>query len=383
MQVTVLGAGSWGTTMAAVLAACHLMMIWARNPDTATEIDGRHTNDAYLPGFVLPNWPLATDDLEKAMRHAELLVLGVPTTAMRSTAKAAAEWIHPWIPVVSLAKGLEQKSLLRMTEVIKEELPGHPVAALTGPNIAREIMSGQAAASVIATEDLAVATAIQRVISRGVFRLYTNHDVIGCELGGALKNVVAIACGIAQGLGVGDNTRAVVMTRGLAELTRLGVAMGGEPATFAGLAGMGDLVTTCISPHSRNRMVGEQLGLGRKLEAIIADMSMVAEGVKTSVTARYWPSATTWRCPCAARSTASVQGRISADKAYRGLRVRPGHENEPGSASRTSTSTRWRRSRCGSCGWRCGWWTTPTVSGRRARSRSVVTRRRRRRWSGS
>ena len=208
---------------------------------------------------------MATDDLEKAMRHAELLIVGVPTTAMRSTLHMAREWIHPWIPIVSLSKGLEQGSLLRMTEVIADEVPGHPVAALTGPNIAREIMAGQAAASVIATDDLKVAKAIQAVLTRGLFRIYTNHDVIGCELGGALKNVVAIACGIAQGLGVGDNTRAMVMTRGLAELSRLGVSMGGEAQTFAGLAGMGDLVTTCLSPFSRNRTVGEQLGLGRTL----------------------------------------------------------------------------------------------------------------------
>ena len=170
--------------------------------------------------------------------------------------------------------------------MITEVPPGRPVAALTGPNIAREIMAGQAAAGVIATEDLAVAAAIQQVLTRGVFRVYTNHDVIGCELGGALKNVVAIAAGIAQGLGVGDNTRAAVMTRGLAELTRLGVAMGGEAITFAGLAGMGDLITTCISPHSRNRHVGEQLGAGRKLADILAEMNMVAEGVKTATTAR-------------------------------------------------------------------------------------------------
>ena len=181
----------------------------------------------------------------------------------------AVRWVHPWIPIVSLAKGLEQGSLLRMTQVIAEVAPGRPVAALTGPNIAREIMAGQAAAAVVATEDLAVAAAIQQVLTRGLFRVYINDDVIGCELGGALKNVVAIAAGIAQGLGVGDNTRAAVMTRGLAELTRLGVAMGGQATTFAGLAGMGDLITTCISPFSRNRHVGEQLGAGRKLAEIL------------------------------------------------------------------------------------------------------------------
>ena len=273
---------------------------------------------------------MATDDLEKAMRHAELLIVGVPTSGMRATLQAAKEWVHPWIPVVSLAKGLEQKTLLRMTEVIKQELPGHPVAALTGPNIAREIMAGQAAASVIATEDLNVAAAIQRVMTRGLFRIYTNHDVIGCELGGALKNVVAIASGIAQGLGVGDNTRAAVMTRGLAELTRLGVAMGGEEATFAGLAGMGDLITTCISPHSRNRHVGEQLGQGRKLADVMGEMSMVAEGVKTAVTARELARRHDVPMPVCDEIYKVVQGRMSAERAYAGLRVRPGHERDPG-----------------------------------------------------
>ncbi|MBA3604742.1 MAG: NAD(P)H-dependent glycerol-3-phosphate dehydrogenase [Actinomycetota bacterium] len=330
MQVTVLGAGSWGTTMATLVAARHATMIWARNSDVAAEIDGAHTNEAYLSGFRLPEQLMATDDLEKAMRHAELLIVGVPTTAVRSTLREAKQYLHPWIPIVSLAKGLEQKTLLRMTEVIRDEVPGHPVAALTGPNIAREIMAGQAAASVIATEDLNVARAIQRVMTRGLFRIYTNHDVIGCELGGALKNVVAIATGIAQGLGVGDNTRAAVMTRGLAELTRLGVAMGGEATTFAGLAGMGDLVTTCVSPHSRNRHVGEQLGLGRKLEEIIAEMAMVAEGVKTAVTARQMAKDNDVEMPVCGEIYKVVQGRTSADKAYSGLRLRPGHENDPG-----------------------------------------------------
>ena len=171
-------------------------------------------------------------------------------------------YLDPWVPVISLSKGLETDSLLRMTEIIKDVLPGRPVAALTGPNLAKEIMSGMAAASVIATEDLTVAAAMQDVIRRQLLRVYTNHDVIGCEVGGALKNVVAIATGIAQGLSVGDNTRAAVISRGLAELTRLGVAMGAEPATMAGLAGMGDLIATCISPLSRNRQVGERLGKG-------------------------------------------------------------------------------------------------------------------------
>jgi glycerol-3-phosphate dehydrogenase (NAD(P)+) len=331
MQVTVLGAGSWGTTMASLIAPRHPTVLWARNTSVAEEIDGNHTNETYLPGFTLPERLMATDDLEKAVRHAELLIVGVPTTAMRATVHMVREWIHPWIPIVSLSKGLEQGSLLRMTQVISEEVPGHPVAALTGPNIAREIMAGQAAASVIATADLKVAAAIQSVLTRGMFRIYTNHDVIGCELGGALKNVVAIACGIAQGLGVGDNTRAMVMTRGLAELTRLGVCMGGEAQTFAGLAGMGDLVTTCLSPFSRNRTVGEQLGLGRSLADITADMTMVAEGLKTAVTAHELAERYDADMPVHEEIYRVVKGESDAADAYRGLRrVAPGHEADPG-----------------------------------------------------
>ena len=331
MQVTVLGAGSWGTTVAALIAPRHPTVLWARNPDVAAEIDRDHTNEAYLAGFTLPSGLMATDDLEKAMRHAELLIVGVPTTAMRSTLHMAREWIHPWIPIVSLAKGLEQGSLLRMTEVIADEIPGHPVAALTGPNIAREIMAGQAAASVIATDDLKVAKAIQAVLTRGLFRIYTNHDIVGCELGGALKNVVAIACGIAQGLGVGDNTRAMVMTRGLAELSRLGVSMGGEAPTFAGLAGMGDLVTTCLSPFSRNRTVGEQLGLGRTLDEITGEMNMVAEGLKTAVTAHELADRFDVHMPVHEEIYRVVMGEADAADSYRGLRsVAPGHEQDPG-----------------------------------------------------
>ncbi len=203
------------------------------------------------------------------------------------------------------------------------------MAALTGPNIAKEIVAGQAAASVLATHDLAVARAIQSVLTSGLFRIYTHHDVIGCELGGALKNVVAIACGIAQGLGVGDNTRSMVMTRGLAELTRLGVAMGGEAATFAGLAGLGDLMVTCTSPSSRNRFVGEQLGLGRSLDEIIAGMNMVAEGVKTAVTTHELAAIHAVQMPVHEEIYKIVTGTSHPRLAYSGLRVEPGHEAEP------------------------------------------------------
>lgn len=330
MRVTVLGGGSWGTTVASLVSRKHDTMLWARDPDVVTEINDGHANSKYLPGLMLNARLAATDDLEKATRHAELLIVGVPTSAVRSTIIAAREWVRPWIPLVSLSKGFEKGSLLRMTEVIAEELPYHPVAALTGPNIAKEILAGQAAASVIATHDLAVATAIQSVLSSGLFRVYTNHDVIGCELGGALKNVVAIACGIAQGLGVGDNTRSMVMTRGLAELTRLGVAMGGEAGTFAGLAGMGDLIVTCMSPSSRNRTVGEKLGQGMTVDEAKASMNMVAEGLTTAVTAHELAERHQVILPVHEEMYKVVTGASRPWASYRGLTLRPGHESDPG-----------------------------------------------------
>ena len=324
-----LGAGSWGTTVAALAAPRHDTVVWARNPAVAREIDEQHTNAQYLPDCALPVELRATGDLADAVGRAQVLIVGVPTHGFRAALDAARDHIHPWIPVVSLSKGFEQDSLLRMTEVIKQVLPGHPAAALTGPNIAREIIAGQAAASVIATDDLEVAVALQRLLQRGVFRLYTNHDVVGCEVGAALKNVVAIAAGIAQGIAVGDNTRAAVITRGLAELTRLGVAMGGEPATFAGLTGMGDLVATCVSPHSRNRRVGEQLGTGRKLADILADTTMVAEGVKTAVTVMTLAERYGVEMPICTEIYRVVQGEITGLDAYRGLHP-AGHEADPG-----------------------------------------------------
>jgi glycerol-3-phosphate dehydrogenase (NAD(P)+) len=333
MQVTVLGAGSWGTTVAALMCRRdHEVLLWARNPDVAAEVTGQRTNGAYLPDARLPARLRATADLEQAARHAELLVVGVPTGAFRDTLERVRPHLAPWIPVVSLSKGLERGSHLRMTEVVTDVLPGRPAAALTGPNLAREILAGQAAASVIATEDLSVAAALQREVQRGLFRVYTHHDVVGCEVGGALKNVIAIATGMAEGLGVGDNTRAAVMSRGLAELTTLAVAMGGEAQTLAGLAGMGDLVATCMSPQSRNRHVGEQLGRGRPLEEVLSGMRMVAEGVKTVSTVVELADTHGLDMPITRTIHEVVSGRLRAADAYRGLTraVPAGHESQPG-----------------------------------------------------
>ncbi len=330
MRVTVLGAGSWGTTVAALASLNNPTTLWARDAEVAEAVRTRHENPRYLRGFELPERLRATADLEEAVRSAQLLVVGVPTSSFRSVLEQAKVFVHPWIPVVSLSKGFEKGSLRRMTQVIGDVLPGHPAAALTGPNLAKEILAGNAAASVIATEDLAVAAELQRIFACGLFRVYLNHDVLGCEVGGSLKNVIAIATGMAQGLGVGDNTRAMVITRGLGELTRLGVAMGGEPATFAGLAGLGDLIATCISPQSRNRTVGEQLGKGRKLAEILAELGMVAEGVNTVATAIELARRHSIQLPICEAVHKTVSGEASAVDAYAGLRrSQPGHEFDP------------------------------------------------------
>jgi glycerol-3-phosphate dehydrogenase (NAD(P)+) len=331
MRVTVLGAGSWGTTVATLCSGRNPTLLWARNPELAAAINDRHENPTYLAGFALPEKLRATSDLEEAASTAEVLVVGVPSHGFRAVLEQAAPHVPYWIPVVSLTKGFEAGTLYRMTEVIRDVLPGRVAGALSGPNLAKEIMAGNAAASVIATEDLSVAAELQKVLSRGLFRIYTNHDVIGCEVGGALKNVVAIATGIAQGLSVGDNTRAAVISRGLAELTRLGVAMGAEPATLAGLAGMGDLIATCVSPLSRNRQVGERLGRGESIDEILASMQMVAEGVKTAYTAMELAERYGVELPICAEIRRVVSGEIPAPVAYRGLmkRVPAGHESGP------------------------------------------------------
>jgi glycerol-3-phosphate dehydrogenase (NAD(P)+) len=281
-KAAVIGAGSWGTAVAALAAHNAPTTLWARRPELAEEIVRSHVNTDYLPQYQLPDQVHATASLEEALTGADVVVMAVPSHGFRDILGAAQPFLGAATPVVSLTKGVEQDTLKRMTEVIDEVLPGHPRGVLTGPNLAKEVMAGWPAASVVAVDDDVVAAELQRLFSTEAFRVYTNRDVVGCEVGGALKNVIAIAAGIADGMGFGDNTRAALLTRGLAELTRLGVALGGEPLTFAGLAGMGDLVATCISRQSRNRHVGEELGKGRSIDEIVAEMKMVAEGVKSS-----------------------------------------------------------------------------------------------------
>ena len=282
INVAVIGAGSWGTTVAALAAANTPTVLWARRPALAEQINPEHVNADYLAAFTLPDALRATSDLVEAVAFADVLVMAVPSHGYRDVAAEAAPHLRPWVPVVTLSKGLERSSRKRMSEVTRDEMPGHPVAVLTGPNLAKEILAGQPAASVVAIDNRDIAAELQRVFGRPSLRVYTNADVVGCEVGGVVKNVIAIASGMAEGMGFGDNTRATLITRGLAEMTRLGVAMGGQPTTFAGLAGMGDLIATCSSSQSRNNMVGVQLGQGLTIEQVLANMNMVAEGVKSS-----------------------------------------------------------------------------------------------------
>jgi glycerol-3-phosphate dehydrogenase (NAD(P)+) len=319
-SVTVLGGGSWGTTVAALAAANTPTTLWARDPDTAREVVEQHTNFRYLGDRPLPEALYATSDLAEALTGADVVVFGVPSHTLRDLARAAAEHVRPWVPLLSLIKGLEPGSRLRATQVIAEELTGHPVGLLAGPNLAREVLDGYAAAAVIATADADVALALQGLFRSRVFRVYRNDDVLGSEMGGVLKNIIAIASGMADGLGVGDNTRAMVITRGLAEIARLGVAMGGHQATFAGLTGLGDLMATCMSPLSRNRRVGEELARGQTLDEINAELQQVAEGVKSARTVMQLAEEHDVVMPIAAEVDAVInEGRHPVD-AYRGLR---------------------------------------------------------------
>ncbi len=331
LKVGVLGGGSWGTTVASLASRNTETMIWARDTATVTEINEQHTNEKYLPGAKLHSRLTATSDIKALVSSADVLVVGIPSQSFREVLESVKDYVRPWVPVVSLTKGLERTTNKRMTEIIHEVLPGHPTGVLSGPNLAREVMAGHAAASVIAMEDPFILSELQKVFNSGLFRVYTNRDVIGCELGGVLKNIVAIAAGMGDGQGAGVNTRSAIIARGLAESTRLGVAMGGEPQTFAGLAGLGDLVATCTSEQSRNRHVGYHLGKGQTIDEIIESMHMVAEGAKSAPTVIELAKLYDVKMPIAEEVYKVVSGQGSALDAYRGLlRSTAGDELEAG-----------------------------------------------------
>lgn len=285
MRIAVIGAGSWGTTVAAIAARTNPVVLWARRPELADAINTTAENADYLPGQRLPYGLRATSDSIDAVDGAEAVVMGVPSHGFRAVLEELAPSLGADIPILSLTKGIEGETLMRMTEVVSSVLPDRDPSrsgVLTGPNLAKEVMRGEPAAAVIGMEDADASATLQAALMDPTFRVYTNTDVVGCELAGALKNVMAIAAGMAKGLGFGQNTLAALITRALAEITRLGVAMGGRPETFAGLAGMGDLIATCESDDSRNNRVGMALAQGRKLDDVVSEMQMVAEGVKTA-----------------------------------------------------------------------------------------------------
>jgi glycerol-3-phosphate dehydrogenase (NAD(P)+) len=284
-RIAVLGAGSWGTTFAKVLAdAGGRVTLWARRAELAAAINERRVNAEYLPDIRLPDNLTATAEPEVALADAEVVVLGVPSQTLRANLTAWRSILPAGVPLVSLAKGVELGSGKRMSEVVCEVagVPSSQVLVVSGPNLAREIAEEQPTATVIACVDHDRAVELQKVTFNRYFRPYTNHDVVGCELGGACKNVIALACGVATGLGYGNNTTASLITRGLAETARLGAAFGADALTFAGLAGLGDLVATCSSPLSRNRTFGARLGAGETVaQAQAAAHGQVAEGVKS------------------------------------------------------------------------------------------------------
>ena len=310
-QIGVIGAGAWGTTLAILLAdAQRPVSLWAHTSEGAERLAHARTNERYLPGVTFPpNIRVVTDEANLSEPH-RFYVLAVPSSWVRSTLKGVGERLHPGAPILSVVKGIEEGTHLRMSEVIAQELPGRRVAALSGPNLAREIAAGKPAGSVVASEDPDLAAELALVLSSDRFRVYTNPDVVGVELSGALKNVVALAAGMVDGLGFGDSAKAGIITRGLAEMTRLGVAAGAHPLTFAGLAGVGDLIATCMSPLSRNRRAGELIASGVPWPEAGERIAGVVEGVPTVTGALELASAQGVEMPIAEQVRAVVaEGR--------------------------------------------------------------------------
>jgi glycerol-3-phosphate dehydrogenase (NAD(P)+) len=297
--------------------------LWVRSPDLASSIERNRENETYLSGVHLPDGLTATSSLEQAVTGASVVFMAVPSHGFRTVLGALAPYVVDVEAIISLSKGIENETNLRMSEVIGEVLPDVPAGVLTGPNLAREVAEGQPAASVVALRDEALARRIQKLVHTRTFRVYMGTDVVGCEVAGATKNVMAIAAGICDGLGFGENTRAVLITRGLAELGRLGVALGGQVLTFGGLAGVGDLVATCASPKSRNRTVGFELGRGRSLDDIVSGMQMVAEGVKSAGPLVSLARSHGVEMPIAEQIEAIVDGRSSPRQALLALMDRP------------------------------------------------------------
>jgi glycerol-3-phosphate dehydrogenase (NAD(P)+) len=285
VSVGVIGSGAWGTTLALLLAKKGMdTTLWEHRPERAQEMQRQHENALFLPEFHFPPTLHVTADIEEAVRGKELLLLVTPSQRMRENVRQLAPYVGKDTLLVSGSKGIEIRSLKRMTEILEEEIPGsrRRIAALSGPNIAREVAEGKPTAAVVATYEPDIGVSIRTLLTAMHYRVYTAHDVVGVELAGALKNIIAIGAGFNDGMGYGENAKAAFITRGLAEISRLGIAAGAHPLTFSGLAGIGDLIATCASPLSRNQQLGRRLASGEKLDDILKSTRTVAEGVTTT-----------------------------------------------------------------------------------------------------
>jgi glycerol-3-phosphate dehydrogenase (NAD(P)+) len=324
-NVAILGSGSWGTALAFHLAnAGHEVRLWGRNADLIAEMRLQRINPIYLPDAVLPAAVTPTASLQEALYKAEIVVAAVPSHGTRAVLRSAAPWVPRQALIVSATKGIEQDSLLRVSEVIAQEVRGaRPVAVLSGPSFAREVARGLPTAVSVACIDPVLAEDVQREFRATYFRLYASTDVVGVEIGGALKNIIAIAAGVVEGLGLGQNALAALVTRGLAEITRLASAVGGRRETLSGLSGLGDLVLTCTGSLSRNRHVGIQLAHGRPIGEVVAEMKMVAEGVKTTSAALALGRKHGVELPIATQMAEVLAGNRSAALAVEELMLRP------------------------------------------------------------
>jgi glycerol-3-phosphate dehydrogenase (NAD(P)+) len=282
-KISVLGTGGWGTALSIVLHnKGHNVTLWGSTPDYVEYLKKHRENRKYLKGIEIPSDLKITSDITEAQIETDLIIIAIPTPYVRQTIKPFKDHCLPETPIVSVIKGIENETLMRGSEILRDVLGEQPIALLLGPSHAEEVARKLPTTVVIACNDIQVAKDIQDIFITERFRVYTNTDVIGVEIGTSVKNVIAIAAGICDGLGFGDNSKAALITRGLAEMTRLGVAMGGQRDTFSGLAGLGDLITTCVSPYGRNRLVGEQIAKGKKLSQILEEMDQVAEGILTT-----------------------------------------------------------------------------------------------------
>ncbi len=321
-RIAVMGAGSWGTAFALVLAdAGNEVRIWGRRAELCDAINATRENADYLPGITLPDTITAHADPAAALDGTEVVVLAVPSQQLRVNLETWGSSIPPDAVMVSLMKGIEVGTHMRMSEVIAEVTGAGPdrVAVISGPNLAREIAAREPAASVVACEDASVAERLQKLCHTESFRPYTNTDVLGCELGGTTKNIIGLAVGVCIGLGFGDNSKATVITRGLAETARLGAVMGADPLTFSGLAGMGDLVATCSSPLSRNRTFGEKLGQGMSVDEVAAQTRQVAEGVKSCSSVHELAELHGVDMPIVEHVTALIEGRMNPEELVKAL----------------------------------------------------------------